>query len=67
MPKVCWKSEDRILKSKIATKIQNGRKKRIGQSKKINQSVILKNEKSQLPSSFQINFKVSWGMVNKKS
>ena len=37
-------SEDRILKSKIATKIQNGWKKRIGLSKKNNQFVIIKNE-----------------------
>ena len=44
---------------------QNVQKKRIGLRKKINQSVIIK--KSQLPPSLQMNFKVSWGMVNKKS
>ena len=69
MPKICpsLTSENRILKSKIATKIQNGWKKRIGLSKKIDQSVIIKNEKSQVPSSLKITFKVSWGMVYKKS
>ena len=39
-------SEDRILKSKIATKIRNGCEKRI--SKKINQYVIIKNSPTQL-------------------
>ena len=50
------------IQIKLANIIQNGSQKRI--QLRPNFTVI---EKSQLPSSLQINFKVSWDMVNKKS